>query len=128
MQTGQRDLNEKLPFKVKLSYGFSGYCSFITWTVFSYYGLYFMTENVGLSAAFAGAMISLGTLWDAITDPLVGTISDNIKNPKDFYLSRESNGIENFNNNKILGDKKEPLFDYQFHICICTVKKNGFFE
>lgn len=82
MQTGQRDLNEKLPFKVKLSYGFSGYCSFITWTVFSYYGLYFMTENVGLSAAFAGAMISLGTLWDAITDPLVGTISDNIKNPK----------------------------------------------
>lgn len=77
-----RDLNAKLPFKVKLSYGFSGYCSFMTWTIFSYYGLYFFTENVGLSAAFAGAMISLGTLWDAITDPLIGTISDNLKNPK----------------------------------------------
>lgn len=25
-----RDLNAKLPFKVKLSYGFSGYCSFMT--------------------------------------------------------------------------------------------------
>ena len=34
---------------------------------------------VGLSAAFAGAMISLGTLWDAITDPIVGGISDNLK-------------------------------------------------
>lgn len=78
----QHDFNAKLPFKVKLSYGFSGYCSFITWTIFSYYGLYFFTENVGLSAAFAGAMISLGTLWDAITDPLVGTLSDNSKNPK----------------------------------------------
>ena len=78
----QHDFNAKLPFKVKLSYGFSGYCSFITWTIFSYYGLYFFTENVGLSAAFAGAMISLGTLWDAVTDPLIGTLSDNSKNPK----------------------------------------------
>lgn len=71
--------NEKLPFKVKLGYGLSGYCSFITWTAFSYYGLYFFTDVVGLSAAFAGAMISLGTLWDAVTDPIVGGISDNLK-------------------------------------------------
>ncbi len=71
--------NEKLPFKVKLGYGMSGYCSFIAWTAFSYYGLYFFTDVVGISAAFAGAMISLGTLWDAITDPIVGSISDNLK-------------------------------------------------
>lgn len=71
--------SEKLPFKVKLGYGLSGYTSFITWTAFSYYGLYFFTDVVGLSAAFAGAMISLGTLWDAITDPIVGGISDNLK-------------------------------------------------
>ena len=71
--------NEKLPFKVKLGYGLSGYTSFITWTAFSYYGLYFFTDVVGLSAAFAGAMISLGTLWDAFTDPIVGGISDNLK-------------------------------------------------
>ena len=75
----QNNTNEKLPFKVKLGYGLSGYCSFITWTAFSYYGLYFFTDMVGLSAAFAGAIISLGTLWDAITDPIVGGISDNIK-------------------------------------------------
>ena len=80
-QAQQHDFNAKLPTKVKVSYGFSGYCSFVTWTIFSYYGLYFFTENVGLSAAFAGAMISLGTLWDAITDPLIGTLSDNSKNP-----------------------------------------------
>ena len=71
--------SEKLPFKVKFSYGLSGYCSFIAWTAFSYYGLYFFTDVVGLSAAFAGAMISLGTLWDAVTDPIVGGISDNLK-------------------------------------------------
>mgnify|MGYP000936755779 CR=1 FL=1 len=71
--------NERLPFKVKLAFGLSGYYSFITWTAFSYYGLYFFTDVVGLSAVFAGAMISLGTLWDAITDPVVGGISDNLK-------------------------------------------------
>ena len=76
-------VSEKLPFKVKLGYGMSGYVSFITWTAFSYYGLYFFTDVVGLSAAFAGAMISLGTLWDAITDPIVGGISDNLKERKE---------------------------------------------
>lgn len=70
---------EKLSFKVRLGYGLSGYTSFITWTAFSYYGLYFFTDIVGLTAAFAGAMISVGTLWDAITDPIVGGISDNLK-------------------------------------------------
>lgn len=71
--------NEKLPTKVKFAYGLSGYYSFITWTAFSYYGLYFFTDVVGLSAIFAGTLISLGILWDAITDPIVGGVSDNLK-------------------------------------------------
>ena len=74
--------SERLPLKVKVAYGLSGYSSFITWTIFSLYGLYFFTDIVGISAAFAGAMISLGTLWDAITDPIVGSISDSIKSEK----------------------------------------------
>ncbi len=77
----KRDLNAKLPTKVKFGYGASGFCSFMTWTAFSYYGLYFMTEVIGMSSVFAGLLISLGTLWDAITDPIVGVISDNLKNP-----------------------------------------------
>ena len=75
----QRQPDSKLPFKVKLAYGLSGYSSFITWTIFSLYGLYFFTDVVGMSAAFAGAIISLGTIWDAITDPIIGSISDNLK-------------------------------------------------
>ena len=72
----------KLPFGVKLAYGLSGYSSFITWTIFSLYGLYFFTDVVGLSAGFAGAIISLGTIWDAATDPLIGALSDNRKSDK----------------------------------------------
>lgn len=73
---------EKLPFKVKLAYGLSGYSSFITWTLFSLYGLYFFTDVVGMSAAFAGMIISLGTIWDAVIDPVIGSVSDNIKSEK----------------------------------------------
>lgn len=72
----------KLPFKVKLAYGLSGYSSFITWTLFSLYGLYFFTDVVGMSAAFAGMIISLGTIWDAVIDPVIGSLSDNIKSEK----------------------------------------------
>ena len=75
----EHKISEKLPFKVRLSYGLSGYTSFITWTLFSMYGLFFFTDIVGLNPTFAGAIISLGTLWDAITDPIVGSISDNLK-------------------------------------------------
>ncbi|GAB1477142.1 MFS transporter [Bacillota bacterium] len=74
--------DEKLPYKVKFAYGLSGYSSFITWTIFSLYGLYFFTDTVGFSAAFASAIMSLGTLWDAVTDPLVGIMSDNIVSDK----------------------------------------------
>ena len=75
-------MKQKLPFKVKLAYGLSGYSSFITWTIFSFYGLYFFTDVVGFTAAFAGSIISLGTLWDAITDPVIGALSDNVKSEK----------------------------------------------
>ena len=38
---------------------------------------YIFTDVVGLSASFAGMILTIGTFWDAITDPLIGIISDN---------------------------------------------------
>lgn len=49
-----------------------------------------------------------------------------IINPIDFYISRFL-GVENFNNNKILGDFKDSLFDSQFHICIENSKQKNYF-
>lgn len=76
------DSNEKLSLGIKLAYGLSGYSSFITWTIFSYYGLFFFTDVIGFSAAFASAVISLGTIWDAISDPIIGILSDNRQSEK----------------------------------------------
>lgn len=49
-----------------------------------------------------------------------------IVNPTDFYISKFL-GVENFNNNKILGDLKNPLFDSQFHICIENSRQKNYF-
>lgn len=52
---------------------------------------------------------------------------DRIVTPKKFYLSKHSQGIENFNNNPIIGEGKNQLFDSQFHICIESTKRDNYF-
>lgn len=41
--------------------------------------LFFLTEVVGLSPIQAGLVVSAGKLWDAVSDPLMGYISDRTK-------------------------------------------------
>ena len=60
-----------------IAYGLPGLATLFTFTMFTTYGLYFFTNIVGLSGKFAGLIMTIGTLWDAVTDPLVGIISDN---------------------------------------------------
>ncbi len=50
---------------------------------------------------------------------------DRIKAPKKFFLSGNFGGIENYNNNPVLGADKKPLFDSQFHICIENTKRRN---
>lgn len=40
------------------------------------FGMLFFTQVIGLNPALVGLALSIATLWDAITDPLMGTISD----------------------------------------------------
>ncbi|WP_432667054.1 glycoside-pentoside-hexuronide (GPH):cation symporter [Wukongibacter baidiensis] len=73
--------NRRLPVTVKLGYGSTGFAAIMTLSIFIMYGMFFLTDAVGLDPAFAGIILSIGTLWDAITDPLVGSLSDS-RDPK----------------------------------------------
>jgi GPH family glycoside/pentoside/hexuronide:cation symporter len=42
----------------------------------SLYLLFFYTDVVGLSAAVAGAVYMIASIWDGATDPLMGIIAD----------------------------------------------------
>ena len=71
------DTDRKLPISVKVAYAFPGASYFIAFNVLALYLIWFFTETVGLPPAFAGLIASLGILWDAISDPLIGMWSDN---------------------------------------------------
>ena len=47
----------------------------ISATIASYFSV-FMTDNIGISAAAASAIMLVASLWDAINDPIMGTIAD----------------------------------------------------
>lgn len=46
------------------------------------FGLFFLTSHVGLEAGIAGALIFATKLYDAISDPIMGRISDNWQGTK----------------------------------------------
>jgi len=45
-------------------------------TIIGFYLLYFLTDVIHLSAALAGTVLMIGKIWDAVTDPVTGYISD----------------------------------------------------
>lgn len=60
----------------KTLYGSGESIAVVGITVIGLYFLYFLTDIVGLSPALAGAIFMIGRMFDAITDPIVGIISD----------------------------------------------------
>jgi sugar (glycoside-pentoside-hexuronide) transporter len=60
----------------KIIYGSGESVSVMGVTVIGLYLLFFLTDIVGLSPAIAGTIFMIGRAWDAISDPIIGIISD----------------------------------------------------
>lgn len=71
-----KDNKNKLPIRIKLGYGVGDLGGNLFFTVIGFWLMNFLTDNVGLAAGLAGIAILLGKVWDAITDPVVGILSD----------------------------------------------------
>lgn len=71
---------KKLSFWTKLCYGVGnlGYGS-MGQTVNSFI-MFFATSVMGLQGALVGAMIALTSLWDGVSDPIIGYLSDRTQN------------------------------------------------
>jgi GPH family glycoside/pentoside/hexuronide:cation symporter len=69
----------RLPFWTKLLYGYGewGIASFGTLRQIFY--AIFLTDVVGLDARLASIAALVGVTWDAINDPIVGTLSDRVR-------------------------------------------------
>jgi GPH family glycoside/pentoside/hexuronide:cation symporter len=69
----------KLPFGVKLGYGAAEFANSLTWTMVFVILLYFLTDIVGISPSFAGFILMIGRVWDAVVDPIVGVWTDSTR-------------------------------------------------
>lgn len=70
---------EKTSIKLKIGYTCGQLTDSVPFNLFYIYFLYFVTDVVGLPAVYGGAIALIVVLWDAITDPIVGYLSDNCK-------------------------------------------------
>ncbi len=67
---------DKLSFGTKLSYGLGDFASQLMWSLASSYLVLFYTDNVGIAAATAGAIMLLARVLDAVFDPLLGAFAE----------------------------------------------------
>lgn len=68
--------NDKLPIRVKLGFGVCDLGGNLFFTAMGFWSLNYLTDTVGLAAGLAGLAVAIGKFWDAVTDPMMGFLSD----------------------------------------------------
>ncbi len=65
--------------RTKVGFGICDMGGNLFFTIIGFYLLYFLTDVVHLAAGLAGTAMMIGKIWDAVTDPMVGYLSDNTR-------------------------------------------------
>lgn len=71
----------KLGLKKKFGYAIGQMVDSTGYNVYYFFFLFFLTDFAGVPAGIAGTISLIAIMWDAVTDPIVGNISDNLKSP-----------------------------------------------
>jgi GPH family glycoside/pentoside/hexuronide:cation symporter len=66
----------RLKIRQKLGFGIFDLGGNMFFTLMGFWSLYYLTDVAGIAAAWAGAAVMIGKAWDAVTDPVMGFISD----------------------------------------------------
>jgi GPH family glycoside/pentoside/hexuronide:cation symporter len=72
---------EKLTVRQKLGFGIFDLGGNMLFTLMWFWCLKYLTDVAGLGALLAGAAVMAGKVWDAVTDPMMGFISDRTITP-----------------------------------------------
>ncbi|MBN1882381.1 MAG: MFS transporter [Deltaproteobacteria bacterium] len=72
----QRSIPEKLSVGTKIGYGAGELGSTLFWSTLAALLLAFLTDDLKLVPYLAGIVLMSGKIWDAVTDPTVGYLSD----------------------------------------------------
>ena len=74
----ERTVHDRVSLGMRLAYGFGSISEGVKNTAFNTFLLFYYNVVLGLSGTLSGAAILLALLVDAVTDPLVGSLSDNL--------------------------------------------------
>lgn len=66
----------RLSFRHKLAYGIASLGEGMLGTTLAFYLLFYYTDIVKVNPFWAGFAVAIGRLWDAVTDPAMGQITD----------------------------------------------------
>jgi GPH family glycoside/pentoside/hexuronide:cation symporter len=68
--------NRGLSLKTKVGFAVCDIGGELFFAATGFWLLNYLTDTVGLAAGLAGVVIAVGKIWDAITDPIMGHVSD----------------------------------------------------
>ena len=68
-----------VPFSSKLAFGVGQFAEGLKNTGFTFFILFYYNQVLGLPGTLAGAALFIALMFDAVTDPLAGSLSDNWK-------------------------------------------------
>jgi GPH family glycoside/pentoside/hexuronide:cation symporter len=74
-----RNSNGKITFSEKSSYGFAGLGGGLVRNMIGLYLLFYYADVIGLNPAYVSLAMMIGNIWDAVTDPLMGFVSDHTR-------------------------------------------------
>ena len=69
----------RLPMRKKIGFGIADIGGNLFFTVMGFWTLTYLTDTVYLAPALAGIAVMAAKIWDAVTDPIVGFLSDNTR-------------------------------------------------
>jgi GPH family glycoside/pentoside/hexuronide:cation symporter len=78
-QAGAQGQPDGLSTKRQLGYGVGVYGIFLIWMMTAVTLMNFYTEVLGLTVAQAGSIFLVASLWDAVTDPMMGWLNDRVR-------------------------------------------------
>jgi oligogalacturonide transporter len=71
--------SEKLPLKTKLFYASGDIFGGGAFNIINFFYAIFLTDVIGLKMQYIAPILLIGKIWDAVTDPLMGFITDNTR-------------------------------------------------
>ncbi|PNR97906.1 MFS transporter [Petrotoga olearia] len=71
--------SEKLPLKTKLFYASGDIFGGGAFNIINFFYAIFLTDVIGLRMQYIAPILLIGRIWDAVTDPLMGFITDNTR-------------------------------------------------